>query len=278
MRWRWCAPVLLLAAAALAKDPQLPDSSNPSRGLDLSGKQVMLIYEADFFKPLNMVKEPALFEGEKRVKKPDGFEWVLEGWATAEAKHGKLKLSNEGGHLVFWNTREFPADLLIEFEFSPQDDRKGLAIVFFAAKGRDGGSIFDLNQPKRTGEFKRYHSGEIDCYHTSYWANNAKGEARGTAHIRKNHGFALVAMGRDYITGTGTGPHRVRILKIGPRIEIEVDGKLAIAWTDPDKPHGAGFIGLRQMSHTRAATYGNLKVYAVSARESGTRGHTRRWD
>jgi hypothetical protein len=268
MRWRCCALlIVLIATAVLAMAPKLPDSSDPSRGLDLSDTQVMLIYEADFSKPLNMVQELALFEGERRVKTPAGFEWVLEGRASAEATHGKLNLSNEEGHLVLWNTRNFPADLLIEFEFSPQNDREGLAIVFFAAQGRDGGSIFALNQPKRDGDFKRYHSGELDCYHTSYWANNAKGEARGTAHIRKNHGFALVAMGRDYITGNGTGPHGVRILKIGPRVEVEVNGKLAVAWTDPGKPHGAGFIGLRQMLHTQRATYGNLKVYAVSARE-----------
>jgi hypothetical protein len=41
---------------------------------------------------------------------------------------------------------------------------------------------------------------------------------RGSAHIRKNHGFQLVSQRRNFITGAGPGPHRVRALKPGGRI------------------------------------------------------------
>jgi hypothetical protein len=168
---------------------------------------------------------------------------------------------------VFWNTREFPADLLIEFGVSPADSNKGLNILFFAAKGCDGGSIFDPGQPMRNGDFKTYHSGAINCYHASYWAVDPAGEARGTAHLRKNQGFHLVAMGRDFIAGQGAGPHRVRILKLGHRITVEANGKIEVRWEDDGKTFGPvlkdGLIGLRQMSHTSECTYTHFRVWAV---------------
>jgi hypothetical protein len=142
-----------------------------------------------------------------------------------------------------------------------------LNIVFFAAKGRDGGSIFDLSQPLRDGEFKTYHSGEINNYHTSYWAIGADGEARGTSHIRKNAGFHLVAMGRDFIAGQGAGPHRIRILKLGNHITVEANGKIEVRWEDAGKTFGPvlkeGYVSLRQMSHTGECSYTHFKVWAV---------------
>src|SRR5688572_2233638 len=119
---------------------------------------------------------------------------------------------------------------MLEFDMMPSDANSGLGIVFFAASGRDGDGIFDLKQQKRGGVFEKYHSRQLDAYHASYWANRGPAKPRGTAHIRKNHGFHLVAVGRDFISGQGRGPHRVRILKLEGRIEVEVNGKLAVHW------------------------------------------------
>ena len=253
--------------AGRGKTIEMADTSDGTRGLDLSKLKLELLYESDFSKPLKFVKEVELFSDGKRARKPKGVDWVLEGKASARVENGRLFLKNDAGHLVFWNTREFPADLLIEFGVSPADSNKGLNIVFFAAKGRDGGSIFDLGQPMRDGEFKTYHSGAINNYHTSYWAIGAQGEVRGTSHIRKNHGFHLVAMGRDFIVGQGAGPHRIRALKLGSRITVETNGKIEVCWEDDGKTFGPvlkeGHAGLRQMSHTGECSYTHFKVWAV---------------
>lgn len=253
--------------AGRGKTIEMPDTSDATRGLDLSKLKLELLYESDFSKPLKFVKEAALFTDGKRVRKPEGVDWVLEGKASARVENGRLFLKNDAGHLVFWNTREFPADLLIECSVSPVDSNKGLNIVFFAARGRAGESIFDPGQPMRDGEFKTYHSGAINCYHTSYWAIDPQGEARGTSHIRKNHGFHLVAMGRDFIAGQGAGPHRIRILKLGNRITVEANGKIEVRWEDDGKTFGPvlkeGHIALRQMSHTGECSYTHFKVWAA---------------
>lgn len=244
-----------------------PDTSNATRGLDLSAVKLAPLYESDFSKPLRFIQEAALFADGKRVRKPEDVDWVLEGKASARVESGRLFLKNDAGHLVFWNTREFPADLLIEFGVSPADSNRGLNIVFFAAKGQNGGSIFDLDQPIRDGLFATYHSGAIHCYHTSYWAIDPQGDARGTSHIRKNRGFHLVAMGRDFIAGQGSGPHRVRILKVGSRITVEANGKIEVQWEDDGKTFGPvwkeGCVGLRQMAHTGECGYSYFKVWAV---------------
>jgi Domain of unknown function (DUF1961) len=263
--------VCIAAASATAAAPPLPDSSDSTRGLDLTDIDLAPIYEADFSAPLKIVKESELFENERRVREPSAdIDWVLEGRATARVDKGRLSLINEGGHLVMWSTRRFPADFLLEFAVIPKDADNGLNIVFFAATGRDGRSIFDLSRQMRAGEFKAYHSGELNAYHTSYWATREGGIARGSAHIRKNHGFHLVAVGKDFITGQGRGPHRVRILKLNGRIEVEVNGKLAVRWQDDGQSLGSalrgGFIGLRQMSHTRECSYTNFTVWEAARR------------
>ena len=246
---------------------EMPDTSDTTHGLDLSALDVQLLYEADFRQPLKFVTETSLFSGDRRTPVPPGTDWVLEGKATARTEDGRLVLTNDPGHLVFWNTRAFPADVLIEFGVSPAHANEGLNILFFAARGQDGGSIFDEKQPMRDGLFKTYHSGAIDCYHVSYWATGPGGEERGTSHIRKNRGFHIVSMGRDFIANQGPGPHRVRLLKLGPEIIVEVGGKIAVRWKDDGTTFGPvlgdGLIGLRQMAHTGECRYTYFKVHAV---------------
>jgi len=257
----------LSVPAGRGKTIEMPDTSDATRGLDVSRLKLEPLYASDFSKPLKFIKEADLFTDGRRARKPAGVDWVLEGKASARVENGRLFRKNDAGHLVFWNTREFPADVLIEFGVSPADSNKGLNIVFFAAKGRDGGSIFDPGQPMRDGLFKTYHSGAINCYHVSYWATGAGGEVRGTSHIRKNHGFHLVAMGRDFIAGQGAGPHRIRVLKLGHQISVEVNGKIAVRWEDDGKTFGPvlkeGHVALRQMAHTGECSYTHLKVWAV---------------
>ncbi len=236
-----------------------------------------LFYTADFSQPLNVVAENDLFRGDKRARKPDKAEWVLEGPGRARTVDGKLQLESlkpdQGGHVVLWNTREFPENCLIEFDMSPANSTNGLNILFFAARSRDERDIFDLSLPKRDGVFKNYHSGAIDAYHASYWACGPDdgGTPRRTANLRKNRGFQLVNVGADNIAGKGSGPHVVRLLKYEGRILLETAGQLSAVWYDDGKSHGpalmGGRIGLRQMAHTGRATYGSFTVYKISKKK-----------
>jgi Domain of unknown function (DUF1961) len=245
-------------------------------GLGLEKYDVVRVYAADFSNPLKVVAETDLFKGGKRVAVPKDADWVLEGkTAKAYTRDGRLHLSNgnddgKGYHTVLWNTRTFPENFLLEFGFSPQHSDKGLAIVFFCAKARSGGSIFKEGVPLRGGNFKTYHSGALDSYHVSYWATYPDGRGRKTANLRKNYGFAHVATGKDLIYGKGAGPHRVRILKIGGEVTLEVNGKVALRFVDDGKKHGtihgAGSIGLRQMQYTDSGTYTHFKVWDVKTK------------
>ncbi len=86
-----------------------------------------------------MIREDDLFKGNKRAKKPQDVDWVLEGLGSAWVEEGVLYVTNaprndknmEPGNMVLWNTRTFPGDFLLELGFSPKDSNKGLAIIFF---------------------------------------------------------------------------------------------------------------------------------------------------
>ncbi|MCF7837715.1 MAG: YesU family protein [Candidatus Marinimicrobia bacterium] len=243
--------------------------------LDLAPYPQTLVYEADFSRPLEVVNESELFEGERRVALPEGREWVLEGeGARAWTEGGRLHLANRTAtgratHAVLWNTRAFPADFLLEFGFAPADANLGLAIVFFAARSRAGGGIFDLALPARQADFPNYHTGELDCYHVSYWAIDPKGRTRGFANLRKNHGFHVLGDGADLIAGQGAGPHRVRLLKVGGHIQLEVNGQVALDRRDDGQQFGpvlgGGAIGLRQMKHSGAGSYTHFKLWEIAA-------------
>ena len=138
------------------------------------------------------------------------------------------------------------------------------------ARAVDGGSPFELGLPKRAGKFGEYIRGGLQCYHCSYWAT-VRGILRRTANLRKNPGFAMPAVGIDRIGGTGPGPHRVRLLKVGGRIQLETQGRLALVFEDDGNTHGPklgdGYIGLRQMAHSRRVSYTHFKVWKVEPKQ-----------
>lgn len=245
-----------------------------SEPLDLSPYRLKLAYEADFNAPLNWVHEASLFDGEKRVGRPDGAEWVLEGPGKAWTEGGRLWMETHGGddgHLVLWNTRQFPGDFLLEYGFSPNDSSRGLHIVFFGAKSLSGGSIFDLDLPLREGIFRNYHSGEMNCYHISGFATSETGRPRRTTNVRKNQGFFLVTCGDDRITGQGPGPHLFRLLKVGGKIALETRGLIATRFDDDGQTYGPvwqeGLIGLRIMGYTAKASFSHFRVWEVHPAE-----------
>jgi hypothetical protein len=261
-------------AAAL----ELPPLSGEGRtvfedGLNLEGIELTPVFSTDFLSEPDWQHEETLLEGDKRVKLPTA-DWVLEGPnATLTELENGIRLSTNApedrklGHMVLWLTKEMPADFLLEYSFSPENDRKGLGIVFFNARNPEGDTLFDLDLPVRRGMFREYIIGAIDSYHVSPWAADDK-NLRRTANMRKNSGFMIVSIGNDRIGGSGPGPHTVRILKRGGHVQVESNGVLALEYKDDGTAHGPvhnhpGLIGLRFMAHGGSAVVHDLKVWRV---------------
>jgi hypothetical protein len=192
--------------------------------------------------------------------------WKLEGGKRISLEKGKLVLENAGAadHLVCWLKAEVPADFLLEFSVRPQNRKQGLNIVFFNARGAHGESVFDPALRPRDGDFKQYHSGDLNNYHISYWAAD-----RGTANVRKNPGFHHVATGTDLIAGAPADACQVvRLYKRGGKIRLMVDDIIAVAFDDDGRTLGpvwthSGWIALRQMGHTVRCEYEHLKIFPL---------------
>jgi len=256
--------LLVITADLLCSCATVPE--NPE-SLKLSGYNLDLIYTADFSKPLDVIYENDLFEASKRVRKPQDCEWVFEGKGKPYTKDGELIVVNKGSHVVLWNMRTFPEDFLLELTFSPENSKNGLAIIFFCTTGKGGGGIFDYDQPYRNGNFRTYTLGQLDCYHVSYWSGRARRDGRILTNLRKNHGSNVVSNGPDLFSGKGPGPHTVRLLKVGNRIQVEEAGQVVVDYTDEGlingRVYGEGLIGLRTMEHSHKITYTDMKVYKV---------------
>jgi hypothetical protein len=141
-----------------------------------------------------------------------------------------------------------------KFLEGPEGSTNGLTIVFLCATGKHGEDIFDLSLPPRRADYLTYHSRAIANYSDSYWSRNT-GEESVTNRVRKNPGFALVAEGPSLTTGPTSVTHHVRILKNGAHLEVEINGHVTIKWDDPEKPLGAGRIGLRSMDGVTVVSY-----------------------
>ena len=201
-------------------------------------------------------------------------DWRLEGGRQMSVAEGKLILESRPhpdaskrsrNHLVCWLVKPVPADFLLEFTVRPQNRKQGLNIVFFNARGVGGHSILDATAVRpRDGTFAQYHSGDLNNYHVSYWAGT-----RGTANLRKNKGFHLVATGKDLVADSSADAFQtVRVYKRGGKIRVTVDDALSVAYDDDGQTFGAvhthsGWIGLRQMGHTLKCEYGHLKIYPL---------------
>ena len=257
--------LFVLIAGLLSSYATAPENH---QGLQLSKYKLDLIYTADFSKPLDVIYENDLFEAGKRVRKPQNCEWVFEGKGKPYTTDGELIVVNKGSHVVLWNTRTFPEDFLLELTFSLENSNNGLAIIFFCTTGKSGGDIFDYDQPYRNGNFRTYTLGQLDCYHVSYWSGNPRKDGRILTNLRKNHGSNVVSNGPDLFSGKGPGPHTVRLLKVGNRIQVEEAGRTVVDYTDEGsingKVYGEGLIGLRTMEHSQKITYTDMKVYKVS--------------
>lgn len=243
--------------------------------LRLDGLTVDRLYSTRFKESEGVVFETALLD-ERRVRsrEPGEGDWVLEGdQIEVETVFNGLRLRSRkpgdkrDGSLVLWHNLELPDDFLIEYAFTPERSDSGLNILFFNAKGADGGSIFALGQPPRHGRFRSYIVGSIDNYHVSPWATDEH-RLRKSSNLRKNSGFNLLAIGDERIGQLAFGKtHLVRVLKVGGKIMVEADGIKVMEYVDDGTVHGPvyhqGIAGIRFMSHTGTVTLHNYTLYHV---------------
>lgn len=199
----------------------------------------------------------------------------LEGRAGMSFPEGRLRLENaesadlgQKANYVLWCPRPFPADFLMELNFRPIRE-PGLAMIFFAASGKDGRDLFDPVLAPRTGEYVQYHHGEINAFHLSFFRRKEKDErAFHTCNLRKSYGFHLVAQGADPIPDAADAEemYTLSLLKRGPEVRFAVDGLEVLSFRDDGVSWGpllgGGYIGLRQLA-PMIGDYAGLRVYSL---------------
>jgi len=202
----------------------------------------------------------------------DISKFILEGSARISFPNGAMRLENalsasEGqkANYVLWCPEAFPSDVKIEWEFRPLKE-PGLAIMFFAAKARSGGSIFDESLSKRTGEYKQYHSGDINAFHVSYFRRKEPDErAFHTCNLRKSYGFHLVTQGADPIPDASPESewYKIKVIKNKNKVTFHVNDLQIFEFVDDGHTYGdlltSGHIGFRQLA-PMVAEYRNLRI------------------
>ena len=145
----------------------------------------------------------------------------------------------------------------------------GLAMLFFAACGKEGSSLFDPSLTPRTGEYAQYHHGDINAFHLSFFRRKEKDERRfHTCNLRKSYGFYLAAQGADPLPNAedAEGFYRLSLLKQGPDVRFAINDLEVLTFHDDGQQYGpllgGGCIGLRQLA-PMAGDYANLRVFSV---------------
>ncbi|NND32754.1 MAG: DUF1961 family protein, partial [Saprospiraceae bacterium] len=196
-------------------------------------------------------------------------DWVLEGPVQIEFKDDWMEMysPDEEGHHVFWCPKDFPGSFVAEWELQNLELDAGLCIIFFAAKGAQGESIFDPDLKPRGGIFSSYTKSDINCYHISYYAHTPNAPNRPHSHLRKNAGFHKVAIGEAPISPLSTSIHKATLVKRENHIVMYLDDRKIIDWQDDGRSYGpvlgGGKIGFRQMQWTHFR-YRNFKVWNIA--------------
>ncbi|MBQ3705991.1 MAG: DUF1961 family protein [Clostridia bacterium] len=205
----------------------------------------------------------------------DLADFTLEGKAKLSFPEGKLQLENaenaslgQKANYVLWCRQEFPADFLWQMSFRPLRE-PGLAMLFFAAAGRNGQDLFDPGLSPRTGEYPQYHHGDINAFHLSFFRRKEPDE-RGfhTCNLRKSYGFYLTAQGADPIPDVADAmePYLLSLWKKGPEIRFAVNDLEVLRFLDDGSTWGpllgGGKMGLRQLA-PMIGEYANWRVYEL---------------
>jgi hypothetical protein len=198
--------------------------------------------------------------------------FVLEGEAILTFPNDCLRMENkldpslgQKANFVLWCDENFPQNISIEWKVKPLRE-PGLAILFFAAKGLNGEDVFNASPQKREGIYKRYHSGDINTYHISYFRRkHNKERAFHTCNLRKSKGFKLCAIGADPIPSVEDVKdfYNLRIDKYDNQISFFINDLKILSYQDEyDDFLKEGKIGFRQMAPF-VAEYKDLTVYEI---------------
>ncbi|MGI5989704.1 MAG: DUF1961 family protein [Lachnospiraceae bacterium] len=210
---------------------------------------------------------------ENPLSKPDDVsDFILEGKARISFEDGALTMENalpsadgQKANYVYWCPAEFPSDVKITWEFRPLRE-PGLAMIFLAAKGRNGESIFDPKLAPRDGQYPQYHHGDINAFHISYFRRKEPDErAFHTCNLRKSYGFYLVCQGADPIPDASADSewYKLTVTKKGNTVSFAVNDLTVFTFADDGKTYGpllgGGCIGFRQLAPMKGQ-YRNLRA------------------
>jgi len=201
--------------------------------------------------------------------------FCMEGKAQVTFPNGKMRMANlldpgigQAANFVFWCGRAFPASIEAEWDFCPISE-PGLAMLFFSAAGQNGEDLYSPTLAPRFGEYKSYHSGDINAYHVSYFRRKAPIErAFHTCNLRKSSGFHMVAQGADPLPDAHDSlpPYHIRLVKDKNHIRFFINQLPLFEYIDDGITYGkvleGGKIGFRQMAPL-VAEYANFKVYEL---------------
>jgi len=209
----------------------------------------------------------------------DVKDFVMEGDASVTFPNGKMRLENnldpslgQVSNYVYWCNQKLPDNVIIEWEFKPLSD-DGLAIMFFSANGQNEKDLFDPSLAKRDGQYKLYHSGDINAFHVSYYRHSTEDESGfRVCNLRKSAGFNMVAQGADPLPPANAvrDVYKIRVIKDNEIVQFFIeDPKTGISimpfeFIDDGSSYGdllkGGYIGFRQKAPL-IGEYSNLKVY-----------------
>jgi hypothetical protein len=205
--------------------------------------------------------------------------WRMEGDGAVSFPLGRMRMENtrdpqegQAANIVHWCPEQVPDNVAISWDFYPIRE-PGLAILFFAATGRNGEDVLSPDLATRTGEYDQYHHGDLNALHVSYFRRKHPRErAFQTCNLRKSYGFHLVCQGADPLPSVPDArpPYRVQVIKAGPVARFAINDLELFRWLDDGESYGdvlaGGKIGFRQMAPL-IAEYADLRVHHIRIEE-----------
>jgi hypothetical protein len=209
------------------------------------------------------------------ARESDVADWIREGQPTVTFTDGAMQLSNEldsslgqAANYLFWAPPVIEGSFRATWTFRPLEE-PGLAMFWFCAAGRNGEDLFDPSLAARAGNYRQYHSGDINAYHLSYFRRkNPDERAFHTCNLRKSHGFHLVCQGADPIPSVADvqDAFRIEVVKLGNQIRFAIDDLVLFSWLDDGSvggpPLDSGRFGFRQMAPL-VALYSDFHVESI---------------
>lgn len=205
----------------------------------------------------------------------DVADWVREGTPIVSFPDGRMRLQNgmdpsagQAANYLFWAPPVVEGSFRATWKFRPLQE-PGLAMFWLCAAGRNGQDLFDPSLAPRAGQYRQYHSGDINAYHISYFRRkNPDERAFHTCNMRKSHGFHLVCQGADPIPSVEDikEDYEIEVVKLENRVRLAVNGLVIFTWLDDGSvggpPLDRGRFGFRQMAPL-IATYSDFRVNAI---------------